>query len=346
MPDYLPLILNDRELAIPKAVVSPDLGSRTVLTNEPWEFVDLALTRQGQAEAQFYWRQAREFYNVAQGLPLQSAPLLLYYSYMNATKSLLAAKGIAFNRYHGVRGWDPNAGGQSQVFSVGVEIRNQGILPSLAQYYAEPEPSNQHLLKDLLYNLAFVHRTFCLTYTSSPEMFIPIVEPKILYEKGTNEVYFSASLSTHFANRRILRVLPPSITCPTNDPNERLLSTSSVSVSSVARPTEHDLTQIATLVKSLRNDLFYINGVQTLWYLKAGRSHRLERQTTTLTLAAMHRLSEVCRYAPMQLDKLLQGQKNWLLSEFIRMSGPQFIDEIASEITGKQFLVPNVRPAT
>jgi hypothetical protein len=59
----------------------------------------------------------------------------------------------------------------------------------------------------------------------------------------------------------------------------------------------------------------------------------------------MHRLSEICRYQPFQLESFLSGQKNWLLSEFIEMSGGQFIDEIASELTGHQFLVPNVRAA-
>ncbi len=94
MAEYSPIILKNRELTLPKAVVSPDLGSRTVLTNEPWDFVDLALIRERQTEAQFYWRQAREFYTAAQGLPLQSAPLLLYYAFMNATKALLTSKSI------------------------------------------------------------------------------------------------------------------------------------------------------------------------------------------------------------------------------------------------------------
>jgi hypothetical protein len=45
----------------------------------------------------------------------------------------------------------------------------------------------------------------------------------------------------------------------------------------------------------------------------------------------------------MELASHLSGQKNWLLSEFIQMSPVQFIDEMASEITGYQFLMPNVR---
>lgn len=60
----------------------------------------------------------------------------------------------------------------------------------------------------------------------------------------------------------------------------------------------------------------------------------------------MHRLSEICRYRPLQLEKFLAGQRNWLLSEFVTMAPDQFIDGIAAELTGHQFMPPNVRPAT
>ncbi|EON18306.1 hypothetical protein C265_19294 [Cupriavidus sp. GA3-3] len=64
---------------------------------------------------------------------------------------------------------------------------------------------------------------------------------------------------------------------------------------------------------------------------------------TTLILSAMHRLSEICRYKPSQLQSYLDGQKNWLLSEFVAMAPAQFLDEIASEMTGHQIMIPNVR---
>ncbi len=60
----------------------------------------------------------------------------------------------------------------------------------------------------------------------------------------------------------------------------------------------------------------------------------------------MHRISELCRYKPLQLSSFLSGQQNWLLSEFIQRASIQFFDEIASEITGYRFLAPNVRPAS
>jgi hypothetical protein len=113
------------------------------------------------------------------------------------------------------------------------------------------------------------------------------------------------------------------------------------------RPTATNIHELIDFNRTLRRELCFINGAETLWYLKTPVTGpaRLKRQLPTLILAAMHRLSEICRYQPLQLKSLLDGQKNWLLSEFIQMSPIQFIDEIASEMTGYQFLVPNMRPA-
>jgi hypothetical protein len=60
----------------------------------------------------------------------------------------------------------------------------------------------------------------------------------------------------------------------------------------------------------------------------------------------MHRLSEICRYKPIELASFLAGQKNWLLSEFIEVAAGQFIDEIATELTGFQIMTANIRAAT
>jgi len=104
---------------------------------------------------------------------------------------------------------------------------------------------------------------------------------------------------------------------------------------------------MAALNRQLRSDVVYIAGSQTLWYIKvaAAGGRPLNRSPLTLTLAAMHRLSEICRYRPLELAAFLRGQRNWLLSEFALMAPEQFLDGIAAELTGHQFLLPNVRPA-
>ncbi len=52
-----------------------------------------------------------------------------------------------------------------------------------------------------------------------------------------------------------------------------------------------------------------------------------------------------CLFAP-SLRQLLNEKENWIIAEFIQQSPSQFIDAISSEITGHQFLIPNVRSAS
>lgn len=56
------------------------------------------------------------------------------------------------------------------------------------------------------------------------------------------------------------------------------------------------------------------------------------------SMAVMHRLSEIARYKPEQLDRLVNGNENWLLHEYMQAALDQFVDEMASEITGREVL--------
>src|SRR5262249_44058964 len=150
----------------------------------------------------------------------------------------------------------------------GIEIKANGVLPALSKYLGETEARNQHTIKDILFNLVYIHRTYSLTYTSQGEIFIPIVAPKFVFEEGTKNVFFSARLSTHNPPSKVAKRLPPSIKLDPSASDGTLLSTASVAVSSVKKPKDADLTAIAGLAKALREDLYYINGAQTLWYVK------------------------------------------------------------------------------
>ena len=63
----------------------------------------------------------------------------------------------------------------------------------------------------------------------------------------------------------------------------------------------------------------------------------------TITFAIMHRLSELARYSPDRLQHILDSQMGWVVSEFIKLAPYQFIDEISSEITGKEIMPPMIR---
>ncbi|MBW6087249.1 hypothetical protein HTS61_08445 [Escherichia coli] len=66
-------------------------------------------------------------------------------------------------------------------------------------------------------------------------------------------------------------------------------------------------------IKKIRRDLYYINGAETLWYLKR-KNNQSEHTSVSIsplviTLAAMHRLSELCRYDPLKLRQLLNEKR-------------------------------------
>jgi len=343
--------VSGRDIQPHKCVKAPNFTSRTVLTNSPWQFVELWLKRNGKKEALFFWGQARQFGRASTGLPTQAAPLLHYYSFMNAAKALLSAKGITFSPMHGVRSHNMNgASSKISIVNEGVRILNKGILPALSGYFAETETSTTHSLQDLLFNLPHVHRTYCLTYPNQTEMFIPIVKPCFRHDAASSVVRLHAQISKNFQSYHVVkRIAPKFILDVTADASAyEIVSVASRSFTRPQKPTAADLTALASLQEELRRDLFYINGSETLWYIRSSVAgpKTLARMPSTMTLAAMHRLSELCRYKPIELSSFLGGQKNWLISEFIQQSPDQFIDEIASEMTGHRIMVPNIRAAT
>jgi len=344
------LRINGRDVGPHKATSSPNLGARTVLTNSHWEYVALWLRRQRKADALFYWQQAQTFARAAEGMPVDSAPLLLYYSFMNATKALLSAKAVPFHEHHGVRAH--NTRGPSSKIALsneGVKVMQRGIAPALSQYLSEAETSTQHSLEDLLFNIPCIHRTFCLTYKSQNDLFIPLTECRIEFDPTSSTAHFSAKLSRDFSGPTFIRRLPPSLIADaTVNDGRTIRSAANIPAAGQIANTTAEIAAVATFLKTLRPDLNYIAGSQTLWYAKAVVTGpaRLKRSPLTCTLLAMHRLSEICRYRPMELASFLNGQKNWLLTEFIRMSPPQFLDELSAELTGQQFMLPNVRPAS
>lgn len=330
-----------------KAIISAQLDARTVLTQSPWEFVSLWLKREKQPEALILWNQAREFHEVARGLSLQSAPLLLYYSFMNAAKSLLTAKSVPFNPHHGIKRHDVRGMVRTiKLSNEGIKIKAAGVLPALSKYLQESETSVNHTLKEILFNLPYIHRTYCLTYRSQRDMFVPLTDCRFVFDPKSGETFFSGRISSDFPLKGVQSRLPATLQMLPSIDKRALRSVASVRLTSPLHPNLADLKQLAILNSQLRLDLQYINATQTLWYAKlvVPGSKRISRYPITLTLAAMHRLSEICRYRPLEMHSFMSSQENWLLSEFIQSAPDQFLDAIASELTGYQFLLPNVRP--
>ncbi|WP_316158437.1 MULTISPECIES: YaaC family protein [unclassified Bradyrhizobium] len=335
--------IGTKALGLTKAVNNSNFSMKTVLTLDPFNYVDLWLRRERKEEALHYWRQSRDFHRAAQGLPIESAPLVLYYCFMNAAKALLSAKGITFDPRHGV-GPHRMRGPNSKVVlsNEGIGIRPNGIVPALAGYFNEPETRRNHSLEDVLYNLIYIHRTYCLSYPKRKERFLPLKNLAFCRDSISGNVRLLAEIVEGVDWNSYKTSLPTEVE-PAMDGSPSVQSVSSIQWTTASRPTDAELESLQRLNSELRRVFHYINGSHTLWYLKTSGSYEIRRSPLTLTLSAMHRLSEICRYKPSELRSFLDGQKNWLLSEFVAMAAPQFLDEIACEMTGHQIMIPNVR---
>ncbi|KPK89948.1 hypothetical protein AMJ80_09055 [bacterium SM23_31] len=341
--------LENRKLAPHKSSINPDFRSKTVLVENTWDYVHMWLTRKQKKKALFYWEQASHFHRATMQLPNTSSPLTGYYCFLNATKALLSVRNIPVSERHGVEGesTSQNAHLSNEV----VTFHEGGVLASLCSYFGEPTEGAQYTLKDIFYNLVYIHRSYNLTFSSQPELFIPLTRPKFVKKTNSNEAWFCAEISDdRYTNQHTINKLP--------DGFERDLSPDYLSKSQfVIRRTNRfawrqgnrekagNIQRLKNYHKSLRKHIQYIHGASRLWYIKRrhGPEGIIDRCSITLTYAAMHRLSELSRYNPMLLAKHMNAQHNWLISEFIATACTQFIDEISSEITGKEFMIPGRR---
>ncbi|WP_421153559.1 YaaC family protein [Aeromonas dhakensis] len=329
----------NKNLTIHKSVNNPIFNEKTILVTSTWDYVDLWLKRANKAKARFFWSQARSFYEATQSLPKTSAPLTAYYCFLNATKALLITKGVQFSDEHGVTGFSVN--NQTSLSNEKVKFKHNGILPALCNLLGEPNNEEIYTLKDLLYNVPNIHRAFDLTYSSDTELFFPISEPKIVRSETSHEAWFCAEFTDKYATQHTFNKLPAHFERERSIENKYIVRARR-RFRWEPRNVSASLNRYKNYHKRLRKDLYYINGATRLWYIKrAGNIPGLiNRSNITLTFAAMHRLSELARYTPDKLAKHFDCQHNWLLSEFITSASNQFIDEISSELTGHEFMLP------
>jgi len=339
--------ISRNEIALKKAIINPNFKNKTVLTDSTWRYVEIFLKENSADEALFYWEQARNFCKATENLSLVSAPLTTYYTFLNATKALLTHKGIGFDNKHGVSGHREE--GHYNLQNEHVVLKPKGIVSSLSTYFNEPIPTSgvEYNLKKILCNLQFIHRAYTLTY-SGPELYIPIINPRFVFDKHRKVGWFEAQLEPEHSNKTTLTRLIGFGVDRKYENDEFFTIRRNKVFSWLAPRNVPTLASREALEKyhfKIRKQLRYIYSPNNLWYIKRKdlRNHLIDRGTLPLIFIAMHRLSELSRYQPQTLKKHFNRTATWLLSEFITKSMVQFIDQISSEITGDDFRMTGFR---
>jgi hypothetical protein len=337
-----PLKHNGRTLRLQKCAISPDLDSKTILVEDQWDYVKMWLRRNDQENALFFWRQAEEFYQASRDLPDTSSPLTRYYCAMNATKTLIIVKGRPLNPFHGVTG--STQPGKVSLSRETVRIKGSGALSELCRYMGEPVNNESYNLKNLLYNLPYIHRAYTITFRSQPELFVPISKPIFVRIDGSSQSYFRCVIGeSQYRHHATLATLA-GYEHDVGVQDEFVVRRTNRFAWRDADPIQANVNRFMNYYRAIRRTTYYIRGISRLWYIKktGPQLDRINRSSLTLTYMALHRLSELARYSPDALSRHFDSQHNWLLSEFINLALDQFLDEISAEITGHEFMPPGV----
>jgi hypothetical protein len=318
----------------------PDFRTQRVLCSDPFDFVALWLKREHKKDAQLYWEQAAHFFHASKALPTISSPLTTYYCFLNATKALLSAKGQSFTEVHGVGG--RSIAGRASLSNEVVDFLGGGILPALCAYLEEPTNAGKAFtLQELLWQMPFVHRAYCLSYRGATELFIPLISNCFMRRDRSKEAWFQAEIDRRYVNAHTERLIRPGFELV--DDNGRHFIRRRRRFRWSGRAIENSVVQFKKYHKTIRRRILPIFASENRWYLKksVAGSEAIQNSQLTLMFAAMHRLSELSRYDPVAFSSHFNVNHNWLLSEFIRMAPAQFIYGVSSEITGLEFIRPD-----
>lgn len=282
-------------------------------------------------------------------MPQNSKPLTSYYCCLNATKALLCINGVnVTNISHGIT---QNRYGQSTSNSLDkaeVIFLGSGVLNELSRYLGEDANKKTYNIKDLLYNIPCIHRTYSITYAGTPELFIPISNIRFVREDTTSKGWIEFCVDSRYANGNAIRYLPKGYKRTHVEDKSRfyIRKENKRFTWDIHADKKDRFEQLSNYHKRVRKELFYIYGNSKLWYIKKDlpkNTHVLKRNSLTLIFAVMHWMSELVRYNPQRFERYMETKQNWLLHEFIEKALYQFVDEISCEITHQEIMSTGFR---
>ncbi len=346
------------ELCLRTAFSKPNLRNHRVLTDDVFTYVDFYFKKHNRkmitddgdridTNHHVYWNQARQFYNASKMLPIESAPLTMYYCMLNAAKAHIlynsptVSKTLLENmRIHGLR--EANESSKTDhLENIKISRYQKGVFPYFSKMIdpAFPEKwehgvDHPQTMNSMLGSLAFIHRAYASTYgiKHKNELFYPLLQETrpTFYRCSDNKIHLVVDLRktyfTHkgkelpeYAKRHIL----PNFIIDASNPF-RLIS-----IEGYNRRT------IKNQYENIRKHFAVISADRPIWYLQK-ESNILNE--LSIIMASTHRFSEIVRYKPEQMIELLKGKENWLIHEFLMLALDQFIEKLACEITKEEIV--------
>ncbi len=362
---------NSVSLRLRKAYTGANISSRSVLTDDVFSYIDfwfkkhkkILKTEDGKKVEQdhsFYWKQAKNFYFASKALPLESAPLPMYYCMLNAIKAYIFYNAKTFDEIkndfnsHGLHeGVDKTPVDVHSLDNIFIQRVGWGVFTRFsnmleedfsAKWQCSKKGKFQVSVKDLMYQLPFIHSAYISTYSlpQKHEKFIPLIggsTPSFRYGKD-RKIRLVVDIEKKYFKQDatglpeiIKETIPDEFEVNKNN-GFQLISKRTLKKN-----------EISGIYRNYRKYFSYIAADKRIWYLKRNNNFNSMPNLNSMivSVAIMHRFSEIVRYKPEQMYRLLNGKENWLIHEFLSMALDQFMDEISCEITKEEIMHTRVK---
>lgn len=273
--------------------------------------------------------QAKYFYQAAEVAPLNSQPLLYYYSFLNLGKIIITINGRAGANpsqtqfQHGI---ETNPSGKK---FPQYEINIKSLHPSskisvgyhLMTCYGDSLPLGSPTTINILEamgNCLGIHRAYCLVKKQKQEHFIRVTNYEILKE-GKELI---ARLYLKEKNSLIENKYNNIITEPSAEETpEKIYWEERIAMRSYS-PTKKDYYNLSQTL--LRKGIWtYTDGVDYIMYLSSNNHARYS--SVSLIYCLMFFFGSVTRYHPHLFETNLSEEYNWLIAEFLKTQPMQFL---------------------
>lgn len=284
--------------------------------------------------------QARYFYQVAENAPINSQPLLYYYSFLNLAKiaiNINSYLGDSVRYYHGVecpitstttidnaelsiKELDP----ARKIYSVDFEL-----MKIMGDVFSPPAPHRLKII-DALKACVGIHRTYC-EITNEKEIYYKLSSPT-LYRDGMELIFESEIKNCDIGIYQSLQHKGYSIS-PTQN---RLYILSEKFRMSHYTPNRNDYFALSNIL--IRKGIWsYTDGNEYRMYITDGS---IRYSSASVIYNLMFFFGSITRYHPFLFEKLLSEKNLWMISEFLKTQPMQFLHLVTSRTIGATLLKP------
>ncbi|SHJ59829.1 YaaC family protein [Aquimarina spongiae] len=307
---------------------------RKLIISDVWAFWDYVIKKKN-IDKKFLLsllEQAKNFYNAAESAPLNTKPLLFYYSFLNLSKIVLNLEhnyGQHIHYLHGISERNNNSFRRSGVTLQPIEKDKIKVASELYRLFngVTIDTNTTINLKNLLSHCVGIHRAYSEIYRVS-ESFCKL--SNVLYFKDGKEIGIKAKVQCDGRDITSLKKLGYHIEKEEGIPY--LIESLNIDKYSPTRQDYYALSQ--QLIH--KGVWYYVGDDGYKMYISKQKQHRYP--TEMIIYWTIFYLGSITRYRPNLFKEIFNDMEQWLMSEFLTTQPKQFLYLTTAKMLGQKVL--------